>query len=88
MRQTKGYWRARAEVHELAIDFLSGELDAARERIKVLEGREWQRYEHGERPMPAMPSPGPDPDDGYVWLSDDTGIVRERVRRDDLPDAE
>lgn len=72
----------------LLVSHLQAELKIARERIAVLEGREWQRYEHGERPMPAMPTPGPDPDDGYVWLTDDTGLVRERVRLEDLPDVE
>lgn len=60
---------------------LQADLTAARERIVVLEEREWHRYEAGDRPMVAMPAPGPDPDEGYEWRSDPTGLVRERVRR-------
>lgn len=69
------------------IAHLSHELDVARERIATLENREWQRYEMGDRPVMAMPAPGPDPHEGYVYQTDDTGLVGEWVRvHADMPE--
>jgi hypothetical protein len=58
---------------------LERELERAHARISELEGREWHRYEAGDRPVVAMPPPGPDPDEGYEYRYDDTGLIRDRV---------
>lgn len=80
MRQGKAYWQARAEIHESVIDLLSTEVDTARARIVELERREWQRYQGGDYPAVAMPDPGPDPDVGYEWQHDETGLLTTRVK--------
>ena len=65
------------------IALLVEQLREARERIDTLEGREWHRYEAGDRPVVAMPEPGPDPHAGMRYITDDTGLVGEWVRDDD-----
>lgn len=61
------------------IALLEDQLDVARSRVATLEGREWHRYEMGDRPVVAMPPPGPDPHAGQRWVSDETGLVGEWV---------
>lgn len=72
----------RSKAQEQLIVVLERQLQLAQERIRVLEAREWQRYEAGERPFVAMPMPeDADPDENYDHLYDPTGLVHEQFRK-------
>lgn len=85
MRQGKAYWRAQHDACVGIAASLRADLVRAYERISELEGREWHRYQAGDTPAVAMPPPGPDPDDGFEYHYDETGLVRSR---DEIPSDE
>lgn len=72
--------RGRRDWQTEYIAHLEAELVEARVRISALESREWHRYNAGDSPAVAMPLPGPDPDDGWEYHYDETGLVRSRDR--------
>lgn len=79
-RQGKAYWQARAEKFEGMYEMALADGVRSLERVRALEEREWHRYQGGDFPAVAMPAPGPDPDDGYEYHFDDTGLNVSRVK--------